>query len=432
MKQSAAVVTLGCKTNQFESAAMIEELNRAGYQLIDFDQGADLVVVNTCTVTAATDSQSRNLIRRAQRMNSEARIVVTGCYAQIDPQALSDLPGVALVIGNNEKKQFLDYLTNTSVDDHIRVSDIRRSTIMDPLEINVFAQRSRAFVQVQNGCNAFCSYCIIPYARGRSRSVAIDDVVQQVETLAEHGHAEVVLTGIHIGQYGQDFADKIDLLDLLKKIAASSFQGRLRLGSIEPNELSVDFYHYVLEQDWICSHFHIPLQAGDDEILRRMNRHYSIASYGQLVNDIRKSSNDAAIGLDIISGFPGETEEQFERTRHFLEDLPFTHLHVFPFSKRSGTPAATMPDQIPGDVIKERARILRQIGDEKYQRYMEQFVGQKVELVIEGGEDNGRRKGLSQHYLPVWIPAENARQGQLLSVMVTGCSDQGLEAVPVD
>jgi threonylcarbamoyladenosine tRNA methylthiotransferase MtaB len=432
MKQSAAVVTLGCKTNQFESAAMIEELERAGYQLIDFDQGADLVVVNTCTVTAATDSQSRNLIRRAQRMNTEARIVVTGCYAQVDPQALSDLPGVALVIGNNEKKQFLDYLTNTSEDDHIRVSDISHSTTMEPLEINSFAQRSRAFVQVQNGCNAFCSYCIIPYARGRSRSVAIDEVVQQVETLADHGHAEVVLTGIHIGQYGQDFADKIDLLDLLKRIKASSFQGRLRLGSIEPNELSAEFYHYVLEQDWICPHFHIPLQAGDDEVLRRMNRHYSTTFYRQLVIDIRQSSSDAAIGLDIISGFPGETEEQFERTRHLLEELPFTHLHVFPFSKRSGTPAANMPDQLPGDVIKERAKILRQIGDVKYQRYLEQFVGQRVELVIEGGENNGKRKGLTQHYLPVWVPAENTHQGQLLNVLVTGYGEQGLDAELID
>ena len=432
MKQSAAVVTLGCKTNQFESAAMIEELDHAGYQLVDFDQGADLVVVNTCTVTAATDSQSRNLIRRAQRMNTDARIVVTGCYAQIDPQALSDLPGVALVIGNNEKKQFLDYLVNTSEDDHIRVSDISRSSTMEPLEIHSFAQRSRAFVQVQNGCNAYCSYCIIPYARGRSRSVAVDDVIQQVETLADHGHIEVVLTGIHIGQYGQDFTEKVDLLDLLKRIKESSFRGRLRLGSIEPNELSTEFYRYVLDQDWICHHFHIPLQAGDDEVLRRMNRHYSTDLYSQLLNDIRQHSSDAAIGLDIISGFPGETDVQFERTRHFLEQLPFTHLHVFPFSKRSGTPAATMPDQVPGDVIKERARVLRQIGDEKYQRYLEQFVGRTVDLVIEGGESHGRRKGLSQHYLPVWVPAERTRQGQFVKAVVTGCSEQGLNADLID
>lgn len=432
MRQSAAVVTLGCKTNQFESAAMIEELDRSGYQLIDFDQGADLVVVNTCTVTAATDSQSRNLIRRAQRMNPEARVIVTGCYAQIDPQALNDMPGVALVIGNNEKKQFLDYLTSTSADDHIRVSDISHSTTIEPLEINTFAQRSRAFVQVQNGCNAFCSYCIIPYARGRSRSVAIEEVVQQVKRLTDHGHAEVVLTGIHIGQYGQDFSTKTDLLELLKRIEGAGFQGRLRLGSIEPNELTPDFYRYVLARDWICPHFHIPLQAGDDDVLKRMNRHYSIASYGQLINNIRQCSAEAAIGLDIISGFPGESDDQFNRTQRFLEELPFTHLHVFPFSKRSGTPAATMPDQIPGDIIKERAKTLRRIGDSKYESYLNQFIGRTVDVVIEGGEDKGQRKGLSQHYLPVWVDAEAARQGDLLKVSVTRRGEQGLEGTLVD
>lgn len=331
------------------------------------------------------------------------------------------------MVGNNEKKQFLDYLTEDSSACHVQVSDIRRSTTLKPLELNSFSQRSRAFVQIQNGCNAFCSYCIIPYARGRSRSVPVDDIIQQVNKLERSGHAEIVLTGIHIGQYGQEWKDGTDLLALLKKIEASGFRGRLRLGSVEPTELSPAFYQYVLRQEWICPHFHIPLQAGDDTILRQMNRHYTTAFYRQLVDDIRRSSADAAIGLDIITGFPGETDGQFERTLQFLNELPFTHLHVFPFSRRSGTPAAIMPNQIAGDVIKERARLLRQLGEEKHRAYMRQFIGQQVDVVIEGGEEDGRRKGLSPHYLPVWISSESVRPGELIKVRVVAQSEHGLE-----
>lgn len=427
MKGNAAVVTLGCKTNQFESAAMIERLASAGYRLVEFEEGADLVVVNTCTVTAATDSQSRNLIRRARRLNPGARIVVTGCYAQIDPQVLSRMPGVALVVGNNEKKRFLDYLENASLASPIQVSDIGAVERVDPLEIHSFAQRSRAFVQIQNGCDAFCSYCIIPYARGRSRSVAVDDVIRQIEILTDGGHEEIVLTGIHIGRYGQDFGDGTDLLSLLKRIEQSAFGGRLRLGSIEPNELNEEFCRYVLSREWICPHFHIPLQAADNEILRSMNRHYSVEAYGRLIGAIRELSADAAIGLDIISGFPGETAAQFEAARRFLEELPFTHLHVFPFSRRSGTPAATMGGQLPGDLIKERARILRGIGERKLQRYMGRFIGREVELVMEGGEDGPRRKGLSPHYLPVWVDSCSVRPGQLSRAVIRTLSEQGLE-----
>lgn len=428
MMPSAAVVTLGCKTNQFESAAMIEKLESVGYRMIDFDVGAELVIVNTCTVTAATDSQSRNLIRRAQRMNPNARIIVTGCYAQVDPEALTRLPGVALVIGNNEKKELLDFLERDSAGCAVHVSDISATEAIDPLEIHAFAQRSRAFVQIQNGCNAFCSYCIIPYARGRSRSVAVSDVLQQIETLSQSGHEEIVLTGIHIGRYGHDLPGDIDLLGLLRRIEESSFSGRLRLGSIEPNEISEEFYRYVLSRDWICQHFHIPLQAGDNEILRNMNRHYSTELYARLLSNIHALAPDTAIGLDIISGFPGETQEQFEATCRFLEEIPFTHLHVFPFSRRSGTPAATMGGQLSGDVIKERARALRIIGEAKLQDYMQRFVGREVELVIEGGEEGSRRKGLSRHYLPVWVDSRSVKPGQRVRALVNGVGPQGLEA----
>ncbi|MCK5913601.1 MAG: tRNA (N(6)-L-threonylcarbamoyladenosine(37)-C(2))-methylthiotransferase MtaB, partial [Desulfuromusa sp.] len=403
-----SIVTLGCKTNQFESAAMSEQLHHAGYQQVSFDAGADLVIVNTCTVTAATDAQSRKLIRRARRLNPLARVVVTGCYAQVDPQSLNQLPGVSLVIGNQEKGQLLKYLQEDEYQGQIQVSDIRDSRTIEPLSLTGFEHRSRAFVQIQNGCDAFCSYCIIPYARGRSRSVQVADVVNQIEKLSANGYPEIVLTGIHIGNYGKDLHPQIDLLTLLKRIEQSNFSGRLRLGSIEPTELPEKLYQYILDSDWICPHFHIPLQAGDNEILQRMNRHYKTEFFHALINKIHQINPNAAIGLDVISGFPGETDAQFELTCQLLESLPFSHLHVFPFSKRTGTPAATMADQVSGATIKERAAKLRLIGEKKSHDFLQRFIGSELELVIEGGEVDGLRKGLSRNYLPVWVPEEFA------------------------
>ncbi|MBE9485873.1 MAG: tRNA (N(6)-L-threonylcarbamoyladenosine(37)-C(2))-methylthiotransferase MtaB, partial [Chloroflexi bacterium] len=320
-----SMVTLGCKTNQFESAAMSEQLSKAGYRQVEFAKGAELVIVNTCTVTAATDAQSRNLIRRARRINPQARVVVTGCYAQIDPKALADLPGVTLVIGNQEKRDFLDRLNRIdSAVAQVMVSDIRQADEAKTLPLSSFEQRSRAFVQIQNGCDAFCSYCIIPYARGRSRSVALADVVTQVENLCAASYPEIVLTGIHIGHYGRDLAPQLDLLDLLKAIEASAFTGRLRLGSIEPTELPVALLEYIAASAWICPHYHIPLQAGDDLILKQMNRHYPTGFFRDLLIAIRERQPQAAIGLDIITGFPGETEQQFAASCELLMELPLT------------------------------------------------------------------------------------------------------------
>ena len=428
MSQTVSIVTLGCKTNQFESAAMSEQLAKAGYRQVEFVDGAELVIVNTCTVTAATDSQSRNLIRRARRMNEQARVVVTGCYAQVDPDALAGLPGVALVIGNEEKKDFLSRLTRLDTDQpQVSVTDIRQVESAQVLPLSSFEQRSRAFVQIQNGCDAFCSYCIIPYARGRSRSVAVADVVKQVADLAEAGYPEVVLTGIHIGNYGQDLQPQLDLLSLLQSIEQSGFTGRLRLGSIEPTELPDALLDYIAAAEWICPHYHIPLQAGDDEILRQMNRHYSTAFFQDLLNGIRQRQPSAAIGLDVITGFPGETEQQFDESCEFLKQLPFSHLHVFPFSRRSGTPAADMKGQLPGNVIKERAAALRDIGERKLAAYATQFVGQTLEIVIEGGEVGGKKKGLTRNYLPVQVVASAAEQGDCLQVKIFSARFGALE-----
>ena len=357
---------------------------------------------------------------------------MTGCYAQIDPQSLSVLPGVALVIGNQEKAHLLETLIGIDPSiPQIQVGDIRNSQSIEPLSLTGFEQRSRAFVQIQNGCDAFCSYCIIPYARGRSRSVKMGDIVRQVEKLSVNGYPEVVLTGIHIGNYGRDFEQPTDLLALLRAIESSKFSGRLRLGSIEPTELSAGLYRYVAGAEWICPHFHIPLQAGDDDVLKRMSRHYSTAFFAELIGSIHSLRPDAAIGLDVITGFPGETESQFENTFSFLEQMPFSHLHVFPFSKRSGTPAATMAGQVSGTIIKERAARLRELGEQKLRDFSQKFIDNKLDIVIEGGEHDGRCKGLSQNYLSVSVSAESVVTGELVSVLVTGCRGDDLTGAVV-
>ncbi len=432
MNSTVSIVTLGCKTNQFESVAMGEQLAAAGYRQIEFADGADLVIVNTCTVTAATDAQSRNLIRRARRFNPQARVVVTGCYAQIDPQSLSQIPGVALVIGNQEKLRLLETLSSFDETTKIQVGDIRNSSTIEPLSLSGFDQRSRAFVQIQNGCDAFCSYCIIPYARGRSRSVPVAAIVEQLKKLAGNGYPEIVLTGIHIGNYGQDLSPRVDLLSLLQQIEKSNFAGRLRLGSIEPTELPEKLYQYIVAADWICPHFHIPLQAGDDVVLQRMNRHYTTTFFADLIERIHQLQPDAAIGLDVITGFPGETDTQFEQTCSLLKSLPFSHLHVFPFSRRSGTPAATMPDQLSGTIIKQRAAQLRQLGEEKLHDFSRRFIGSELDIVIEAGESDGLRKGLSENYLSVAVPAENAEPGKMIRVKIFDLKEDLLLGDPVD
>jgi threonylcarbamoyladenosine tRNA methylthiotransferase MtaB len=428
--RSVAVVTLGCKTNQFESAAMLEQLTAKGYQQVDFAAGADLVIVNTCTVTAATDSQSRNLIRRAQRLNPSSRIVVTGCYAQINPAELQKLPGVSLIIGNEEKRELLRLLAraqeNNTSKTFIEVTDIRAAEHCNPLDLHTFSQRSRAFVQIQNGCDAFCSYCIIPYARGASRSVAVNQVVAQIERLGAAGYREVVLTGIHIGGYGRDFGDGTSLLTLLRAIEACGFVGRVRLGSIEPTELPHELRDYLVQKQWLCSHLHIPLQAGDDEILRRMNRHYDTAFFADLLTDMHQRHPAMALGLDVICGFPGETEGHFENTHRLLKQLPFSHLHVFPFSRRPGTPAATMPDQVAPALIKERAARLRALGEEKLQQFSHRFIGKELRMLVEGGFSKGRCKGLSENYLTLLIDQHQAQAGELCLVRVVDQVNDGL------
>jgi len=431
VNQTFAIVTLGCKTNQFESAAMAETLSEAGYTQVDLDAGADLVLVNTCTVTANTDAESRKIIRRTRRINPASRIIVTGCYAQVDPESLATLPGVSLVLGNWEKNELLEALSELKAEGQVRVGDIRQASAEAALEIGVEAGRSRAFLQIQNGCEAFCSYCIIPYARGRSRSVEIEAVLNQVDTLVAAGHRELVLTGIHIGQYGKDLYHEADLLELLKRIEEQLQSTRLRLGSLEPTELPAKLHEHICESPHICPHYHIPLQSGNDRILAAMNRNYITAEFAALLQRIRDKQPQAGIGIDLIVGFPGETEAEFEQTYAFVESLPVTYLHVFPYSRRPGTPAASLPGQVPGDVAKLRAARIRQLGEKKQRSFARMFVGRELDVIVEKGESAGRMKAVADNYLRVTLPAKGLSAGQRLNVRVERFGRLGLEAFAV-
>jgi len=431
MNRTVSIATLGCKTNQFESAAMEERLREAGYQVIPFEEGADLVVVNTCSVTRATDSQSRNLIRRARRINLGCRVIVTGCYAQVDPEGLRTIPGVAVVLGNDEKKDLLRYIAEERDDQVVAVSDIRRAKDAVPLSLASFADRSRAFVQIQNGCDAFCSYCIIPYARGSSRSRPEEEVLEEIRKLAGKGFPEVVLTGIHIGGYGRDLEPPTTLTRLVGRIAEEIDIPRIRLGSVEPTEIPDDLIALIADAGKLCPHLHIPLQSGDNAVLKRMNRTYTADFFFDLVERIHRQLPEAAIGIDVIAGFPGETEAEFENTRRLVDALPVTHLHVFPYSRRPGTPAAARSDQLTGDVIRERAGILRMLGEEKTRRFAERFVGRLLEVVVEGGDHDGWCRGLSRNYLTILFRTKKPLTGRRVFVKVTEWTPDGLHGTLV-
>ena len=429
--QTVSFATLGCKTNQFESAAMQEALKSAGYQIVGFANGADLVIVNTCTVTGATDAQSRNLIRRARRQNAACRVIVTGCYAQVDPQALRDLPGVSLVIGNEEKRRLLEFLQRDCQSNLIEVSDIRQAESVCLPPLTSFAGRSRAFVQIQNGCDAFCSYCIIPYARGASRSADEHQILEQINGLVESGFREIVLTGIHIGGYGSDLTPASTLNDLIRRIEAESAIQRLRLGSIEPTELTDELLDTMTASRIVCPHLHIPLQAGNDAVLQRMGRTYKRGFFSRLIETARAALPDAAICLDVITGFPGETDREFSDAYDFIAGLPVTNLHVFPYSRRPGTPAAAMRSQVPGNISKARAGQLRDLAERKYASFAEGFVGQTLEVIVETGTSKGLMKGVSRNYLDLRFPGDQSLIGQCFMVRAVSRNGRALLAEPV-
>lgn len=427
-----AITTLGCKTNQFESAAILENLRNEGFSIVPFSDVADLYVINSCTVTARTDAESRRLVRRAKRRNPAARIVVTGCYAQVSPELLAAMPEVELVIGNEEKKRLPELIRGTAGASQILVSDINDITQVGSLQLESFAEHTRAFLQVQNGCDSYCSYCIVPYARGRSRSVPPLEVMEGVARLSGEGFKEIVLTGIHLGNYGRDLSPPVSLLRLLRDIESGNSPERLRLGSLEPLDISQEVIDCIAGSRMISPHLHIPLQSGSDSVLARMNRGYDSGIFRNLCRRIVAKIPDICLGFDVIAGFPGETDVEFEETVRLIQELPVAYLHVFPFSSRPGTKAAGMPGHLQSRVITERAELLRSIGAEKKRAYLQRFAGRILEVLVLMKDSAGFWCGLSENYLTVSFPAECDMANRIIKVRVTGVEHDALTGVPED
>jgi len=423
--RKVAIYTLGCKLNQAESSMLVEEFSRRGYRVVSFGHPADVVVINTCSVTQRTDACSRQAIRRAAREWPRAFLAVVGCYAQLAPQELAAIPGVDVVLGADAKFRLFDYLDGAEkkarpeiVTAHCQVQCVA------PCPGNP-SPRTRAFLKVQDGCDAGCSYCTVPLARGPSRSAPPEDVLARAVELYRRGHKELVLTGVHVGTYGRDLRPSSDLATLLERLCAELPGVRFRLSSLECTEITPRLLHVVATRPQVCRHFHVPLQSGSDAILASMRRPYTAREFLQCVTNIRATFPEASIGTDVIVGYPGETEKDFQATLELLESGDFAYLHVFRYSRRPHTPAAELADDVPALVKEERSALLRGLGTKKRMSFASRFIGKSLQVLFER-EANGWALGTSDNYLKVRVPkAEFPVRNLLATVHIQGMSEDG-------
>ena len=409
-KKKVALFTVGCKLNQYETQAMGEMLEGCGFERVDFKTPADLYVINTCTVTSQSDYSSRQAVYRAKRKAPRSKIIVTGCYAELKPDFLGDLPGVTLVFSNEDKKDisrialslfnsekdlFMDNQTELFVTDHFN--------------------HTRALVKIQDGCSQRCSYCIVPFARGEEKSRDFEDILDEIGALVSNGFKEIVLTGVHIGRY--DFGG-FDIVSLTRKILDSTSIERIRFSSIEPNELSSDLIDLVANEKRLCKHLHVPLQSGDDEILKSMNRFYDTKYYRALLSKIVDIISDVTIGADVIVGFPGETEKHFQNTFNFIKSLPLPYLHVFSYSDREGTKASFFKNKLDPKIIKKRSEIMHDYAEERWEAHLDSFSGKNLEVLIEKKKDKRTKKliGLSDNYIRVLLDGEDDLYNKIAKV----------------
>ena len=416
MKKKAALHNLGCKVNSYETEAMQQLLEENGYEIVSFEETADVYIINTCTVTNIADRKSRQMLHRARKMNPDAVVVAAGCYVQARGQEVLEDGAVDMIIGNNQKNQLISMLDGwfaaKEEQDFIpsALLDLTRVTEYENMNIRGTAEHTRAFLKVQDGCNQFCSYCIIPYARGRIRSRQLEDVQAEVRGLAAAGYREIVLTGIHLSSYGLDFGTEEKtpeapfghgLQNLILALAEIPGIERIRLGSLEPRIITREFVEALAGCDKICPHFHLSLQSGCDSVLKRMNRHYTTQEYLNKCQLLREGFEQPAITTDVIVGFPGETEEEFAATMTFVEQVHFYEMHVFPYSRRQGTVADRMPGQVPEQVKKERSHQMLALAERMSQEYRDSFVGKEVSVLLEEPGEDGYMVGYTKEYIRV-------------------------------
>ena len=421
--KKAALHNLGCKVNAYETEAMQELLEQSGYEIVPFEEGADVYIVNTCTVTNMADRKSRQILHRARKMNPDAVVVAAGCYVQAKAENIDD--SIDIVIGNNKKQdliQILDEYWRKKAEDRQvsrEILDIGHTAEYESLHLSKTAEHTRAYIKVQDGCNQFCSYCIIPYARGRVRSRAREEVVREVETLAENGYKEVVLTGIHLSSYGIERGD--NLLSLILAVHEVAGIQRIRLGSLEPRIITEEFVKTIAGLPKICPHFHLSLQSGCNATLKRMNRKYTAEEYFEKCELLRMYFSDPALTTDVIVGFPGETEEEFAQSRAFVDKVNFYETHIFKYSKRAGTKAAEMKNQVPEEIKAARSSELLALGRQKERAYEEKLIGRTVEVLIEerAERDHGiYQVGHTKEYVKIGLKTSENLENQLINVEI--------------
>lgn len=425
--------TLGCKVNQYESAAFYSQFHELGHEVLSSGQDCDIIVINTCSVTGKAGAQSRQAIRQALRNYPDARIMITGCYAQLagnELLQLEELQGKAInIIGNGDKHLLVDAALAEECAPIQLPGAIEKHRTISALPVRGVGKRTRAYLRIQDGCNAFCSYCIVPLTRGRSRSLGIEEVLDQAITYADEGYREIVVTGIHIGYYGEDLETDIDIAGIMTRLCQATPQVRYRLSSIEPIEIDTALLEVLAKNSNFLPHLHIPLQSGCDDILARMNRRYSTEQFAKIVKKCQSVAADLAIGIDIMAGFPGETDEQFATTYSFLADLEFTYLHVFPYSPRPGTPAADFDHQIDGTIKEQRVNKLRQLSDLKKERFYRRFLGDSRPVLVESKRaPAGQLKGFTDNYIPVSFSGDSSLMNTVVQVEITsvnGTKSQG-------
>lgn len=418
----AAIFTLGCKVNQYESEEMAEMLTKNGYLVVDAKEDADVYIVNSCTVTAESNRKTRQAVRHFKKLHPDAAVVLTGCVPQAFPEEALAVKEADIILGNKNNAKLIGTLKQWFRDHHA-ITQIEQHENHEPYEgaiITEFSGHTRAFVKIQDGCNRFCSYCAIPFARGRSRSKPLDDVKKELSLLSEKGFQEVVFVGINLSAYGRDIG--LTLCDTVRAAEETDGIERIRLGSLEPDHITDEMIASFASCKKFCPQFHLSLQSGSDTVLQRMNRHYNAGEYARLVKKLRDAFDDAAITTDIITGFPGETPEEFEETLRFAERIRFEKVHVFPFSVREGTKAATMEGQIPNAVKNERAATLSSLCEEIRQKAFRETIGKTVSVLFEAPK-NGAQFGYTKNYTPVCVQTDKTLTGKILNVRIKDTKD---------
>ena len=442
--KTVAFITLGCKVNQYETNAMTQQFIEKEYEVVENTQKADIYIVNTCTVTNMSDRKSRQMLRRVKELNKEAIVVACGCYAQVAKEELEKIEEINLVLGNNEKKDIVEYVekyiknqiskktqedkryieiknakvqqtTKTQKNIETQIEDVMNQKEFVEFGDITFTEKTRAVIKIQDGCDRFCSYCIIPYARGRVRSRKPEHILSEIRKIAKEGIKEVVITGIHIASYGKDFKQEYRLIDLLEEMNTIEGIERIRLGSIEPLLITEEFISRLEKLSKICHQFHLSLQSGCDETLKRMNRRYTTEQFKEITKLLRNTFEDAILTTDIIVGFPGESEEEFEKTYEFLKEIKFYKMHVFKYSPRKGTKAAVMPNQIDGNKKEERSRRLIELSNKNEKAYNEQYVGKEVEVLFEE-EKNGIWQGHTKNYILAHYKTEENLENKIIKL----------------